>query len=60
MIESEADFPSLPLDAPLGALCDSTTSGINTDALAINIENQILSSNPAVVFKTVKKKRKRG
>lgn len=60
VIESEADFPSLPLDAPAGALSDSTKSCINTDAITTNIKNQILSSNPAVVFKTVKKKRKRG
>lgn len=58
-IESEADFPSLPLDAPPGsALNDSTKSSINTDLTTIR--DQILSSNSAVVFKTVKKKRKKG
>lgn len=60
VIESEADFPSLPLDAPVGALSDTTKSCNNTDAIATSIKNQILSSNTAVVFKTVKKKRKRG
>lgn len=59
-IESEADFPSLPLDAPASALNDSTKSSNNTDSLTGTIKDQILSSNPAVVFKTVKKKRKRG
>lgn len=54
-IESEADFPSLPLDAPAAAFNDSSKSSMNADA----IKNQILSSNTAVVFKTVKKKRKR-
>lgn len=58
-IESEADFPSLPLDAPpTSALNDSTKSSINTDIT--NIKDQILSSNSAVLFKTVKKKRKKG
>lgn len=59
-IESEADFPSLPLDAPASALNDSTKSSNNADSLTTTIKDQILSSNPAVVFKTVKKKRKRG
>jgi len=58
VIESEADFPSLPLDAPV-AIGDSSKRGL-ADAIATNIKNQILSSNPAVLFKTVKKKRKRG
>lgn len=58
-IESEADFPSLPLDAPpTSALNDSTKSSVNTDLTAI--KDQILSSNSAVLFKTVKKKRKKG
>lgn len=59
-IESEADFPSLPLDAPATALNDSTKTSINTDSITNTIKSQILSSNPAVVFKTVKRKRKRG
>lgn len=58
-IESEADFPSLPLDAPPGSgLNDSTKSSIHTDLTTI--KDQILSSNSSVVFKTVKKKRKKG
>lgn len=60
VIESEADFPSLPLDAPTGSPNEATKSGINNDVLANTIKNQILSSNPSVVFKTVKKKRKKG
>lgn len=56
-IESEADFPSLPLDAPTGGLGESGVKGV---ALNPNLvaTNQIL--NPSVVFKTVKKKRRRG
>lgn len=60
VIESEADFPSLPLDAPLTALNDSSKSSNDTDTITTTIKNQILNSNPAVVFKTIKKKRKRG
>jgi len=64
VIESEADFPSLPLDAPPslngilgdGAQLKNTKQG----ALTRTIKNQILSSNPTVVFKTTKKKRKKG
>lgn len=63
-IESEADFPSLPLDAPAG-LSGLLGDGIQLknstkNALTKTIKNQILSSNPAVVFKTTKKKRKKG
>lgn len=58
-IESEADFPSLPLDAPNITL--SAGSNLDKDSdLTKTIEDQILSSNPAVVFKTTKKKRKKG
>lgn len=60
VIESEADFPPLPLDAPTGSLNDSSKSSIGSEVMATTIKNQILSSNTAVVFKTVKKKRKKG
>lgn len=60
VIESEADFPSLPLDAPTGTPNETTRIGLNNDVIADTIKNQILSSNPSVIFKTVKKKRKKG
>lgn len=60
VIESEADFPSLPLDAPTGTPNETAKSGFNNDVIANTIKSQILSSNPSVVFKTVKKKRKKG
>lgn len=61
VIDSEADFPSLPLDAPSVALNDNSTSDTtNQDAIANTIRNQILSSNASVVFKTVKRKRRKG
>lgn len=60
VIESEADFPSLPLDAPATASNDCSKSSIDSDTITTTMKNQILSSNPSVVFKTVKKKRKRG
>lgn len=60
VIESEADFPSLPLDAPTGSPNETIKSGISNDVVINTIKNQILSSNPSVVFKTVKKKRKKG
>lgn len=59
-IESEADFPSLPLDAPTVSMDTCMKSAMDQDAIANTIKHQILSSNPAVVFKTVKRKRKRG
>lgn len=60
VIESEADFPSLPLDVPNVTLSDSTQRNVNSNTLTKTIKNQILSSNPAVVFKSTKKKRKKG
>lgn len=51
-IESEADFPSLPLDAPPVPAAEI--------ANVKDIKDQILKANPAVVFKMAKKKRKRG
>jgi hypothetical protein len=62
VIESEADFPSLPLDAPELNLIMGTGAKKKVDAVCLTktIKNQILSSNPAVVFKTTKKKRKKG
>ena len=59
-IESEADFPSLPLDAPNVILSADSNKVSDSDSLTKTIKNQILSSNPAVVFKTTKKKRKKG
>lgn len=59
-IESEADFPSLPLDAPTVPVDTCIKSAIDPEAIANTIKNQILSSNPSVIFKTVKRKRKRG
>ena len=64
-IESEADFPSLPLDGPTGLgglLGDGAIQlkGSKQGALTKTIKNQILNSNPSVVFKTTKKKRKKG
>ena len=60
-IESEADFPSLPLDAQPGvALGDGKQKIVDPNSLTKSIKNQILSSNPAVVFKSSKKKRKKG
>lgn len=59
-IESEADFPSLPMDAPNVTLSTSSTNDMDPDSLTRTIENQILSSNPSVVFKITKKKRKKG
>lgn len=60
VIESEADFPSLPLDAPCVTLNETTQAIVDSSALTKTIKNQILSSNPAVVFKSTKKKRKKG
>lgn len=62
VIESEADFPSLPLDAPELNLVVGAGTKKKVDAVSLTktIKNQILSSNPAVVFKTTKKKRKKG
>lgn len=61
VIDSEADFPSLPLDAPISSINDKLKSDTrNQDAIANTIRNQILSSNAAVVFKTVKRKRRKG
>lgn len=51
-IESEADFPSLPLDPPI--VCAPETTHLK------DIKDEILKANPAVVFKMAKKKRKRG
>lgn len=61
-IESEADFPSLPFDAPpLNVLNETDSKGsIHANPISTELEHQILCSNSAVVFKTVKKKRKRG
>lgn len=59
-IESESDFPSLPLDAPNVTLSATPNTESDSDNLTKAIENHILSSNPAVVFKTTKKKRKKG
>lgn len=58
VIESEADFPSLPLDAPTHLTNDGSKTGSGVSVFAT--KSQILTSNPAVVFKTVKKKRKKG
>lgn len=59
-IESEADFPSLPLDGPAVPVGSCIKNTIDPEAIANTIKNQILSSNPSVIFKTVKRKRKRG
>lgn len=59
VIESEADFPSLPLDAPAVMLNNNKLTNVNENALTKTMKNQILSSNPAVVFKTTKKKRRK-
>lgn len=59
VIDSEADFPSLSLDAQMTVINDNTKSGMQDDAIANTIRNQILSSNGSVIFKTVKKKRKK-
>lgn len=61
VIESEADFPSLPLEVTTNvSQNDNSKSDItNQDAIANTIRNQILSSNAAVVFKTVKRKRRK-
>ena len=58
-IESEADFPSLPLDSP-NVTGDAVPRNVDANLLATTIKTQILSSNSSVVFKTTKKKRRRG
>lgn len=60
VIESEADFPSLPLDAPEVTIGSDVKKKLDSTSLTKTIKNQILSSNPAVVFKTTKKKRRKG
>lgn len=58
-IESEADFPSLALDAVM-ANNEGELLTKHNNKLEVNLKEQILNSNPSVLFKTLKRKRKRG